>query len=222
MKADSKQLTYRILPQDSAAIDPEVFVAFTLDGEEVEEYRALRTQLSLRWFVDNKSLLFTSTRHGHGASHAVANLAILFSQMGHKTILIDANIRKPAQHDLFRLDNSQGLSDLLASRSNENHIQKVRGFDRLHVLTAGTKLPNPLELLSIKNFWTAVEKAYDIVLIDAPPALQFSDAQLLASQVGGGVIVARNNETRKADLKKIEAQFAIAKATTVGVVLKEF
>lgn len=222
MNAQSKQLTYRILPPDSAAIDPEVFVAFTLGGDEVEEYRSLRTQLLLRWFAENKSLLFTSTRYGHGASHVVANLAILFSQMGHKTILIDANIRKPAQHDLFRLDNSQGLSDLLARNSKGSHIQKVRGFEHLHVLTAGTKLPNPLELLSMKNFWTAVEKAYDIVLIDAPPALEYSDAQLIASQVGGGVIVARQNETKKADLKKLEQQFDIAKAVTVGVVLKEF
>lgn len=222
MNAQSKQLTYRILQPDSSAIDPEVFVAFTLDGDEVEEYRALRTQLLLRWFADNKSLLFTSARYGHGASHAIANLAILFSQMGHKTILIDANIRKPVQHDLFRLDNSQGLSDLLARKSKGNHIQKVRGFEYLHALTAGSKLPNPLELLSIKSFWTAVEKAYDIVLIDAPPALEYSDAQLIASQIGGGVIVARKDETKKSDLKKIEQQFDIAKAETVGVVLKDF
>lgn len=222
MKADAKQLTYRILPPDSAAIDPEVFVAFTLDGDEVEEYRALRTQLSLRWFEDNKSLVFTSARYGHGCSHAVANLAILFSQMGHKTLLIDANIRKPAQHDLFRLDNSQGLSDLLARRSRGNQTQKVRGFDNLHVLTAGTRLPNPLELLSIKSFWAAAEKAYDIVLIDAPPALEYTDAQLIASHVGGGVIVARKNETKTAEIKKVEQQFDIARAATVGVVLKEF
>lgn len=223
MNVESKQLSYRILPPDSAAIDPEVFVAFTLDGAEVEEYRALRTQLSLRWFEGNrKSLLFTSTRDGQGASHTVANLAILFSQMGLKTILIDANLRNPVQHDLFRLDNSKGLADLLSSKSNENHIQKVRGFEYLHVLTAGSSLPNPLELLSIKNFWTAVEQAYDIVLIDSPPALEFSDAQLIASQVGGAVVVARVNDTKKSDLKKLEQQLEIAKAAKVGVVLKDF
>ncbi|MTI62590.1 MAG: polysaccharide biosynthesis tyrosine autokinase [Methylophaga sp.] len=222
MRAGSTELTYRILPPDSAAIDPEVFVAFTLDGQEVEEYRALRTQLLLRWFDVNKCLLFTSAREGEGASQAVANLSILFSQMGHKTLLIDANIRKPAQHDLFRLDNTHGLSDLLARRTEGNNIQKIRGFENLHVLTAGPRLPNPLELLSIDSFWAAAERAFDIVLIDSPPALDYSDAQLIASKVGGGVIVARKNVTKTRELEKLKAQFAIAKAETVGVVLRDF
>lgn len=222
MRSDSKALTYRILPPDSAAIDPEVFVAFTLDGQEVEEYRALRTQLSLRWFDVNKCLLFTSTREGQGASQAVANLSILYSQMGYKTLLIDANIRNPYQHDLFRLDNTHGLSDLLARRSEGNNIQKIRGFDNLHVLTAGPQLPNPLELLSIDSFWAAAERAFDIVLIDSPPALDYSDAQLIASKVGGGVIVARKNVTKTRELEKLKEQFAVAKAETVGVILRDF
>ncbi len=222
MRSDARALTYRILPPDSAAIDPEVFVAFTLDGQEVEEYRALRTQLLLRWFDVNKCLLFTSTREDEGASQAVANLSILFSQMGHKTLLIDANIRKPAQHDLFRLDNTHGLSDLLARRSEGNNIQKVRGFENLHVLPAGPQLPNPLELLSIDSFWAAAERAFDIVLIDSPPALDYSDAQLIASKVGGGVIVARKNVTKTRELETLKEQFAVAKAETVGVVLRDF
>lgn len=222
MSATSQQFNYATLPLDSTAIDAEVFVAFTLDGEEVEEYRTLRTQLSLRWFNQHKSLLFTSTREGHGNSHVVANLAILFSQLGHKTLLVDANIRRPAQHSLFRLDQAHGLSDLLANNVKEDVIHSVSGFNNLSVLTAGTTAPNPLELLSVKQFWVDVEQHYDVILIDTPPALDYTDAQLIASQVGGAVVVARNNETRVADLQKVEALFDIANAETVGVVLKNF
>jgi len=222
MRAVSQQFDYKTLPPDSDSIAPEVFVAFRLDGEEVEEYRALRSQLALRWFIEHKSLLFTSTRVGHGASNVLANLAILFSQLGHKTLLIDADIRKPSQHTLFRLDNSEGLSDLLANRVKGNVIQNIVGFENLNVLTSGTKIPNPLDLLSRQSFWTEIEKQYDIVLIDTPPALDYTDAQLIASQVGGGVIVARNDKTKVADLKKAKDLFAIARSETVGVVLNDF
>lgn len=222
MRALSQQFDYKTLPPDSDAISQEVFVAFRLDGEEVEQYRALRSQLALRWFIEHKSLLFTSTRSGHGASNVVANLAILFSQLGHKTLLIDADIRKPSQHNLFKLSNGLGLSDLLANRTQDNVIQNIVGFENLNVLTSGTKIPNPLELLTKQNFWAEIETQYEIVLIDTPPALEYTDAQLIASEVGGGVIVARNDETKIADIEKSKDLFSIARAEVVGAVLNDF
>lgn len=222
MQTVTQPFNQTTLPPNSEAIDPEVFVAFKTEGEDVEEYRALKNQLALRWFKDNKSLLFTSTRANQGASQVVANLAIMFAQSGYRTLLIDAHIRQPSQHQLFRLNNTLGLSDKLARRAKTDVVHTISNFPHLNLLTAGTSIPNPLELLGRQNIWAEFEQDYEVVLIDAPAAMEYSDAQYIASQVGGGVIVARNDETRIKDLEKVKAQFATARAETIGVVLTDF
>jgi len=222
LRAISQQFDYASLPADSELIDPEVVAAFRSHNKEIEEFRTLRSQLALRWFSENKSLIVSSAIAGHGASHVSANLAVLFSQLGEKTLLIDADMRTPRIHTLFRLENKQGLTDILAKRSGIEVLQAIEYFDNLSVLTAGTPTPNPLELLAKNRFWTDIEQEFDVIIIDTAPALESTDAQSIAAKVGGALIVARNNEAKLADIENVQTQFSIAGANVVGVVINDF
>ena len=222
LRAVSQQFDYSSLPADSDLIDSEVVAAFRSHSKEIEAFRTLRSQLALRWFAENKSLVVSASTAGQGSSHVSANLAVLFSQLGEKTLLIDADMRTPRMHVLFKVANKQGLSDMLASRAGTEAIQTIEAFDNLSVLTAGTSTPNPLELLSRNQFWHEIEQDFDVIIIDTPPALESADAQSIVAKVGGALIVARNNEAKLADIEDVQSQFLIAGADVVGVVLNDF
>jgi len=136
--------------------------------------RSVRAELMLRWFRDGrKTLAVGSASASEGASYLVANLAVLFAQMGRKVLLIDANMRQPYQHTVFSLTNSAGLSDILAERVSTIQVRAVKAFPTLTVLTAGSPPPNPAELLARPTFdalLSGVEVGYDIILIDVAPA----------------------------------------------------
>ncbi|WP_026362637.1 chain length determinant protein tyrosine kinase EpsG [Cycloclasticus pugetii] len=222
LRAVSQQFHYASLPVDSDLIDAEVVAAFRSHGNEIEELRTLRSQLALRWFSGNKALVVSSPTAGQGATYVSANLAVLFSQLGEKTLLIDADMRTPRIHSLFKLANKQGLSDMLASRAGVEAIHTIEAFDGLSVLTAGTSTPNPLELLSQHQFWSEIEKNFDVIIIDTPPALESADAQSIVGKVGGALVVVRNNESRLVDIENMKSQFSIAGADVVGAVVNDF
>jgi chain length determinant protein tyrosine kinase EpsG len=221
----SRQFDYPCLPANSKALDPELVAAFHPHDPKVEALRVLRSQIALRWFSEHKSLIVTGAQNGQGTSHVTANLAVVFSQLGERTLLIDADLRNPRQHHLFRLKNNLGFSDILAGRATAEAIQRVEGMTNLALLTSGTVPPNPQELLGRPAFaelLNAVDTQYDVILIDTPPALNCSDAQTLSARIGGALIVARRDHARIADMEEVKRQLKIAGAEAVGVVLNEF
>ena len=221
----SQQFDYSRLPADSVAVDQEVVAAFRPHDPEVEALRVLRSQIALRWYAEHKLMVITAPSAGQGASRIAANLAVVFSQLGERTLLIDADMRNPRQHKLFRLQSSPGLSDILAGRASAKIIQSIHGLTNLSVLPAGTEPPNPLELLgrpALSGLINDVGEQFDIILIDTPPALECADAQTLSARVGGALIVARRHHARIADVEEVKQQLAIAGAEAVGAVLTDF
>jgi chain length determinant protein tyrosine kinase EpsG len=170
-------------------------------------------------------MIVTGARSGQGTSHVTANLAVVFSQLGERTLLIDADLRNPRQHHLFRQKNNFGLSDILAGRAGADAIQSVAGMTNLAVLTAGAVPPNPQELLArpaLAELLNLSAGQYDVILIDTPPALDCSDAQTLSARIGGVLLVARRHHAKTADIEEVKSQMAIAGAETVGAVLNDF
>ena len=144
----SFQFEYPYLANDREGLSGELVAAVAPYGKEAEALRSVRSQLLLRWFQDGrKTLAIGCASEGDGASYMAANLAVLFAQLGRKTLLIDANMRQPRQHQIFNLGNSKGLSDILAGRADATIASSIKSFPTLSVLPSGSPPPNPAELL---------------------------------------------------------------------------
>jgi capsular exopolysaccharide synthesis family protein len=139
-----------------------------------------------------QTIAMTSAEQGEGKTTTVANLALAFASAGKDTLLIDADLRHPRLHNIFGVEQEPGLSHLLFDRSIENDAFAT-GIDHLSVLPAGEAVPNPAELLESERMGTLLEELkakYDIVLLDTPPVLLFSDALALSSHCDGTLLVA--------------------------------
>ena len=183
-------------------ISAEVVAAYRPFSPEGEGLRALRSQLQLRWFGDRgtrTSLAVVGTTRGEGRSFLAANLAVTFAQLGERTLLIDANLREPRQHKLFKIENQSGLSNLLAGRMQEQVVTFVYGIPGLAVLPSGPIPPNPSELLSRPALTRILQQSmstFDIVLVDTPAIARGTDAMMLARAAGASLVVARTSITR--------------------------
>jgi receptor protein-tyrosine kinase len=227
-RALASQYNYPYLQAGASLVSEKVVAAYQPQGDEAEALRVVRSQLILRWFQGEPSrrvLAVVSARAGEGRSYIAANLAVVFSQMGERVLLIDADLRQPSQHALFGLDNRCGLSTVLSDRSALDAVQRVLGFADLSVLVAGPIPPNPQELLSSESFAKLlqyVSQVYDVVIIDTPPAMQSADAQVIVSRAKGALIVARKDYTAVEDLKRLADQIQDGGSTPIGIVLNEF
>jgi chain length determinant protein tyrosine kinase EpsG len=219
----SLQFDYPLVGSDKSAFSEELVAACAPFSKEVESLRALRTQLLLRWFgLGNQTMAITGAIGGEGASWLAANMAIVFSQQGKRTLLIDADLRQPKQHQLFRLDNGVGLSDMIAGRADTSVIHQVSAFPALSLLTAGTQAPNPTELLARPTFGQLLDtfrKQYDIILLDTTPAIPLADCQIVAAQAHGVLIAARRNVSKLGPVAALKDMAAAAGASVVGAIV---
>ncbi|STQ93369.1 Tyrosine-protein kinase YwqD [Janthinobacterium lividum] len=222
----ARQFDYPYLQQGQGKYSPRLLAAYQPFSPQVEVLRAIRSQLMLRWFArGRKSLVIMGVDSGDGASLFAANLAVVFSQLGEHTLLVDANLRAPTQHQIFDLKNKQGLSDVLAGRADLDAIAKVDEFVDLHILEAGTLPPNPQELLSRSAFTelnARMESHFDVVLYDVASFTTGSDAMAIAARAGGVLLVTRRNATLVGDLNAASEQLAQVGAEVVGSVMVEF
>lgn len=222
-QALSQQFEYPYLPASEAGLSAKLVAATAPYGKEAEALRSVRSELLLRWFKDGrKTLAVGSAQASEGASELAANLAVLFAQMGRKVVLVDANMRAPQQQGLFKLDNSMGLSDILAERVPSVQVRAVKPFQTLNILPAGSPPPNPAELLARPAFGALIaglEANYDIVLIDTAPSQLASDFQLVAARVGGMLIASRLNVSRLNPLVEFKDKIAMTGAQVVGAVV---
>ena len=187
-----------------------------------EAYRGLRTSLEYS-SVDKelKSLVITSSNPGEGKSTVSSNLAFILSQGGKKVIVVDADLRKPTIHKKFRVDNREGLTEILIGKKNINEVSK-KIDENIHVITAGKKTPNPAEMVSSKAMEELIEilkRKYDYVIIDTPPVRTISDGVILAAKADGVVLVVRAGKTKSADIVKGYKELEKVKANIVGSVL---
>lgn len=221
----ARQFDYPYLEFGVARYSEQLVAAYQPFTPQVETLRAVRSQLMLRWFArGRKALVVQGVDGGDGASLFAANLAVVFSQLGQRTLLVDANLRQPRQHQIFALARSQGLSDMLAGRAGLDIIASVDAFAALAVLGAGTPPPNPQELLSRAAFASLnaqFKACHDVVLYDTPAFAAGADALAVIARAGGVLLVARANRTRLADIHALAAQVAHCGAEVVGSVLVE-
>lgn len=224
----SRQFDYPYLLRGESAVSEDLIAAYAPLGPEAEAMRALRDQLMLRWFdtdPDRKALAIISAARNEGRSFIAANLAVVFSQLGKHTLLIDANMRNPSQHTLFGLENRAGLSGVLSGRCGAEAVQRIPELVELSVLPAGALPPNPSELLARPLFSECLrelKKEFDVILLDTPAAAKFGDAQTVTIRAGAALIVVRKNATRMWQVRAIADNSSQASATVIGTVLNEF
>jgi chain length determinant protein tyrosine kinase EpsG len=222
----ARQFAYPYLQKGQANFSPKLVAAYEPFSPQVESLRAIRSQLMLRWFArGRRALAIVGVDPDDGASLFASNLAVVFSQLGEQTLLVDANLRTPRQQELFGLKPRQGLSDLLAGRADLDVIMRVPAFVDLSVMPAGTLPPNPQELLAregFRNLNTQLESRYDVVLYDLPPFASGADALAVAGRAGGVLLVARKHHTRIANIARMSEQLTEAGGEVLGSVVVEF
>lgn len=224
----SRQFDYPYLLRGHSAVAEEVVTAYEPSSSQAEAMRGLRAQLMLRWLDGspaNKAIAILSAERGEGRSYIAANLAVVFSQLGERTILVDADLRHSRQHALFGLDAKTGLSTMLAGRAGLEALQPIPGLPNLSVLPAGPRPPNPAELLGRSHFADVLgglTEIADVVLLDCSAFSEAADSQLVTVRAGAALIVVRKNAARSWRVQGVSAQVAEARATIVGAVLNSF
>jgi receptor protein-tyrosine kinase len=222
------QFDYPYLEKGEGEFSEELIAAYSPFSDDVERLRALRNQLMLRWLdreTGTNALSIVSADRGDGRSWLAANLAIVFSQLGEHTLLVDADLRNPKQHTLFGLENKVGLSQLLAERAIDSSLSKVPKFRDLTVLTSGPIPPNPQELICCSTFQALLnqwQQQYDVVLIDTPAFSEAVDAQSIAGRTRGTLLVTRKDHTRHAALAEMQDMLKAADAQMIGAVISKF
>jgi polysaccharide biosynthesis transport protein len=190
-----------------------------------ERFRALRTNLEYATPDDAiRTLLVTSALKGEGKTTVAGNLAVVFAQAGRTTLLVDADLRSPSVHGLFRLSNAAGLTTLLRSRQGTPVEQVIQPTEEpnLSVITSGPVPPNPAELLASHRMRSLIEQLAglaEIVVIDSPPVLAVTDPVILSVHVDGTLFVTRAGKTRRQVAKRGVDTLRSVDARVLGVVL---
>jgi polysaccharide biosynthesis transport protein len=191
-------------------------------GAEGESFRMLQTNLQFLNADDSlKVVVVSSSQSGEGKSTVAANLALAVAELGKKVLLVDADMRKPAQHLIWRQSNHEGLSNVLSGQSDrETAITEVQ--PNLFLLTAGVVPPNPVILIDSVQMSTLIaqwSQDYGLVIIDAPPLTVAADAAILGTQAGGLVFVIRPGVADKESVEYAQEIIAQSKLKVLGMVL---
>jgi non-specific protein-tyrosine kinase len=189
-----------------------------------EAYRTLRTNLEFSNLDKSlRTILVTSAGAEEGKSTTLANLAVTLAQGGKQVILVDADLRRPTQHQIFGVRNTPGLSDMVRDDNLlANPPLQDTAVPSLKVLASGPLPPNPAEILGstrLREILAALLERADIVLFDAPPVLAVTDAAVLSSRVDGVLLVVSAGKTKRENAKKAQAQLDKIKARVIGAVV---
>ena len=186
----------------------------------VEGYKIARTNLIFSLTAqENNCVAITSWSKGEGKSTATVNLAISFAKMGKRILLIDTDLRRPNLHNLLKLKNETGLTDLIARIGDFKSVIHRDVVSCLDVLTSGAIPPNPSELLASPTFAELMDKVkeeYDYVIMDTPPLGVVADTLLLKDFVGGYVLVVRERITTHGDIERALQNIHLADSRVLG------
>jgi receptor protein-tyrosine kinase len=191
-----------------------------------EAFKALRTSV-LFATIDQKlkAIVITSPELGEGKSRTAANLAIALAQAGYKTLLIDADFRRPSQHRLFGQVRNVGLSNLILGDAGENDaIRQVDAVPNLWLLSSGPTPPNPSELLGsarLRELMSKLWQQFTYVIIDTPPVNAVTDASIIAASANATIVVVEQGRTTFPALKHTRELLDRVGANTVGAVLNK-
>lgn len=188
-----------------------------------EAFRVLRTNLQFAGLDEPlKSVLITSTSPGEGKSTTAANLAVACSQSGLNVCLLDADLRRPTLHKLFRVPNWRGLTTALIGEGGLEAALQPSGVDGLTLLTSGPLPPNPAEMLGsghMTELLAELERRFDLLIIDTPPVLAVTDAAVLAPRADGVLLVVRAGGVPRQQAARARDALTAVQARLIGAVL---
>ncbi|PEL07042.1 tyrosine protein kinase [Bacillus sp. AFS017336] len=201
-------------------------VTFTNPNSVIsDQFRTIRTNLHfLTENIANKVLLITSTRKGEGNSTIAANLAVSMAQQKEKVLLIDANLREASIHTIFKISNNVGLTDLLTNHLSLEEVVTRTEIGNLDVLTSGTISFNPVELLAnstVKELYKKLIAFYDIVLIDSPSIIDYTETRVLANQCDGVVLVINRGKTEIEKTNEASRIIELSHGRLIGAIFNE-
>lgn len=227
-QALSSQFEYPYLVPGESNVSTTVVAAYQPFSGEVEALRDLRSQLMLAW-PDSESrtkvLAISSAERLEGRTYLAANLAVVFSQLGERTLLIDADLRNPNVHRLFGVSGKQGLSTILSGRCDLDTVLPVPGFPDLGVLPSGGRPPNPQELLAKRAFRHVLDEytaEFDVILLDTPALCSGSDAQVIGARARNVLIAARQDHSRLESVRLLLQTLKRSGTNVLGTALTRF
>ncbi|CAH1206826.1 Tyrosine-protein kinase YwqD [Paenibacillus plantiphilus] len=190
-----------------------------------EAYRTLRTNLQYAEVDRSLQLLMvTSANPKEGKTTTINNLAVAYAQTEKSVLLVDADLRKPTAHGTFQISNRCGLTHVLTGKATTNEALKKTHIPNLHIMPSGSIPPNPSELLGSRKMDQLLEELrskYDHVLIDTPPVLAVSDAQIMASRCDGVLLVVNARSVKRQQVVKARDALQFVQARIVGVALNQ-
>lgn len=194
---------------------------------ESEAFRTLRTAIEFSG-EDTRSLTISSTEPGDGKTTVLASLAVAFAQSGKRTLAIDGDMRRPGLTKLFELAGREGLSTILKdSRPIEEVAQRVlvhTDLPNLHLIAAGPKPVNPVELLTsnrLEELLAWADTHYDQILIDAPPSLAVADVQIIGRLVNAAILTVRPDENRRRMVVRAAESLTALGCNLLGIVVNK-
>lgn len=224
----AQQFQYPYDPRQRNA-NPELVVAARPFSDESEVFRELRSQLLLGVMSPDQprcALAIVSPDIGDGKTYLAANVAVAFSQLGGRTLLVDADLRTPRQQEMFGIcDSPSGLGGILSGRAEKNVIQQLINLPSLFVLPAGTIPPNPLELVQRPSFGLLIHemlKKFDHVVIDTPATVHGADSRVIAAKCGAALAIGRKGRTRMNAMNSLLSALSSGPSKLAGVVMNEF
>ncbi|MGH8057964.1 MAG: CpsD/CapB family tyrosine-protein kinase, partial [Candidatus Entotheonellia bacterium] len=210
-------------PDTTADVDPRLVVLCEPKSSAAEGYRTLRTNIQ---FAEPdkriKTLVVTSPLASEGKTVSAANIAVVMSQLGQRTLLVDADQRRPTIHQLFHVPQEPGLSDVLIGAVSWREAVKATPVGDLFVLSCGRMPPNPAELLGSARMSQLLEEwgqEYDRILLDCPPMLAVTDPAMLASKCDKTLLVIRANQTPKEAAQRALGMLGTVHAAVMGIIL---
>lgn len=190
-----------------------------------EKFRGIRSNIMFSGSNNEiNNIIVTSEKPTSGKSIVSANIAITYSQAGYKTLLIDGDMRKPTQQYLFECSNYDGLSNLIIEKSDFDRAIRSTRVENLDLLTSGPVPPNPSELIASKRFekiFKKLKEMYDFILIDTPPIVTVTDAQVFLQYVPECVMVIDVEKNNKNELKKAKQLIENADGRILGAILNK-
>jgi receptor protein-tyrosine kinase len=205
---------------------PSLILAHDPDNPRSERLRALRTELLLlhESGPGANMVAVLSPGPGEGRSQLCGELAISFAQLGRRTLLVDADMRKPQQHVLFGSTNQHGLSQAIA-HNDKPYFHPVGGLPFMHLLTAGPIPPNPLELLSdgrFSNLLNEWRNTYEFIVLDTPPVAQCADGLAVATMAARALVLSRAQHTTYKSTSALLRRLASTQSRLLGAVINHF
>lgn len=210
----------------SSALNRRNLIAYSNpDSFIAEQFRTLRTNVQfLMGNGQNRILLITSPTKGEGKSNTAANIAVSIAQQKERVLVIDANLREPALHSIFKISNEMGLTDVLTERVSFEEAVYHTEIGRLEVLTSGVIPNNPTELLGSEKLGQLFQKVktfYDFIVVDSSGVLDVADTKVLANKCDGVILVVNECSTQSGDALETKKALELAKARVIGLVVNE-